>query len=167
MSKITPNTSSKIDQSFEPMQAMNDPISKVLQLLTKVKQRQSGQWSACCPAHNDNGPSLSIRETPEGAVLLHCFGGCPTTAVISAIGIDMNDLFPPKQLTGREPKRKPRLLSASQALELLADEALILLIVGRDLAKGIVTVMDLERAALAVRRICVIRNEISGGLHAA
>jgi DNA primase len=43
------------------------PIDNVLAQLTKVRQRQPGQWSACCPAHADKGPSLSVRETPERA----------------------------------------------------------------------------------------------------
>lgn len=36
-----------------------------------------GKWTACCPAHNDRSPSLSIREEAAGRVLVHCFAGCP------------------------------------------------------------------------------------------
>ncbi|MFM7698894.1 MAG: CHC2 zinc finger domain-containing protein, partial [Limnohabitans sp.] len=49
------------------------PIELVLSRLDKVRQRQVGQWSACCPSHKDTTPSLSVRETEDGAVLLHCF----------------------------------------------------------------------------------------------
>lgn len=39
---------------------------------------------ACCPAHNDRTPSLSI--TPgHSAVLFHCFAGCERAAIIDAL----------------------------------------------------------------------------------
>jgi hypothetical protein len=31
---------------------------------------------ACCPAHDDRNPSLSVRRAPDGRVLVHCFAGC-------------------------------------------------------------------------------------------
>ncbi len=92
------------------------PIDRVLPLLAKVRLRQPGQWSACCPAHNDKGPSLSVRETSEGAVLLHCFAGCSVTEIVGAIGLELHDLFPPRDTPPGTPKRTPRLLTAPQAL---------------------------------------------------
>jgi len=48
--------------------------------------RPSGKgWVACCPAHDDTTPSLSINETSAGKVLLKCFAGCPQAAVIAAL----------------------------------------------------------------------------------
>ncbi len=40
------------------------------------KARPHGDsWQACCPAHEDRTPSLSI--TPKGErILLHCHAGC-------------------------------------------------------------------------------------------
>lgn len=50
-----------------------------------LKARRSGAgWIACCPAHRDRTPSLSIRETGE-TVLVHCFAGCPQRDVIAAL----------------------------------------------------------------------------------
>lgn len=43
------------------------PIDTILARMEKVRKRQSGQWSARCQTHADRGPSLSVRETPEGA----------------------------------------------------------------------------------------------------
>ena len=74
------------------------PITKILAQMTKVRQRQPGQYSACCPAHDDKSPSLSVRETPDGAVLLYCFSGCPVSEVVNALGLEMSDLFPPRQV---------------------------------------------------------------------
>src|ERR1700679_2318037 len=38
---------------------------------------------AKCPAHDDNNPSLSVREV-DGKVLLHCHAGCAQRDVIDA-----------------------------------------------------------------------------------
>lgn len=48
-----------------------------------------GQWhgsygTACCPAHDDRQPSLSITER-DGKLLVHCFAGCPQEAVWAAL----------------------------------------------------------------------------------
>lgn len=42
-------------------------------------------WMARCPAHDDSTPSLSIRETRDGKLLVHCHAGCEQTAVIVAL----------------------------------------------------------------------------------
>ncbi len=48
--------------------------------------RKSGtSWVACCPAHKDRNPSLSLRDSTDGHVLVHCFGGCPQQVVIAAL----------------------------------------------------------------------------------
>jgi len=50
------------------------------------KNRRNGKgWVACCPAHADKNPSLSIDETRDGKVLLHCHAGCPQDKVIDAL----------------------------------------------------------------------------------
>ena len=47
--------------------------------------RRSGRgWQACCPAHDDRTPSLSI-DSDEGMVLVRCHAGCDQTSVISAL----------------------------------------------------------------------------------
>ncbi len=139
------------------------PIERILVQLHKVRQRTSGQWSACCPAHDDLGPSLSVRETPEGAVLMHCFAGCPVTEVVAALGLQMSDLFPPRQLCGREPKRTTRLLTAGHALELLEREAHLVAVAAANLQRGVkLNQDDLDRIMQAAGRINWIRNESMG-----
>jgi putative DNA primase/helicase len=44
-----------------------------------------GGWVARCPAHDDRTPSLSVRESSEGKILVHCFAGCPQSGVIEAL----------------------------------------------------------------------------------
>jgi hypothetical protein len=70
------------------------PVKNVLARLRGVRQIGSGKWKALCPAHDDHSPSLSIRETAEGKVLLCCWAGCPTTEVLVALGLHWRDLFP-------------------------------------------------------------------------
>ena len=143
------------------------PLDRVLAKLDKVRRRQSGQWSACCPAHSDRGPSLSIRETPGGAVLLHCFAGCTVEAVVASIGIDLPDLYPPRTPSGREPNRIPRLLTDRQALELLENEASQIVIALANFANGIaLSEADLTRTFTAAGRISWLRSECMGGDHA-
>ena len=55
--------------------------------------RRSGTgYLACCPAHEDRSPSLSISER-DGRLLVHCHAGCNPQAVVSALGLQMSDLF--------------------------------------------------------------------------
>ena len=49
-----------------------------------------GRWhgcsgSACCPAHEDRSPSLSITDGRDGRLLLHCFAGCSFAAIAKAL----------------------------------------------------------------------------------
>jgi hypothetical protein len=145
-----------------PMSA--SPIEKTLLQLQRVRQRQDGQWSACCPAHDDNGPSLSVRETPDGSVLIHCFAGCDVTEIVAAIGLEVADLFPPRQLSGREPTRIPRLITSGQALELLDHEAHLVTVVAANVLNGVsLKQEDLSRLTQALGRIQWIRNNSTGG----
>ena len=41
-------------------------------------------WMACCPAHDDHTPSLSIRDA-SGKVLVYCHAGCQQGKVIEAL----------------------------------------------------------------------------------
>ena len=51
-------------------------------------------WRACCPAHADRRPSLSISVGEQGQVLLKCFAGCSLERIVEAMGLTMTDLFP-------------------------------------------------------------------------
>lgn len=47
--------------------------------------RHAGYWTAKCPAHDDKSPSLSIRETADGIVLVKCHAGCDQDVVLDAL----------------------------------------------------------------------------------
>jgi hypothetical protein len=114
------------------------PAENLIQRLAKVRGR-NGSWTACCPAHNDKGPSLAVRELPDGRVLLHCFAGCETESVLAAVGMDMTDLFPPdskrREYGPGKPGVKPAFY-ASDLMRIIAFEALVVQIVAFDIAAG-------------------------------
>jgi AAA domain/Toprim domain len=55
--------------------------------------RESGsEWTAQCPAHDDNSPSLGFRWI-EGSLLLHCHAGCMNDEVLAALNLTKRDLY--------------------------------------------------------------------------
>jgi putative DNA primase/helicase len=48
-------------------------------------RKAGGSWTARCPAHDDRTPSLSIRDSDRGKVLVHCHAGCDQRDVIVAL----------------------------------------------------------------------------------
>lgn len=59
----------------------------------RIKPTGDGRWTARCPAHDDNTPSLSVSRGTGGKTLIHCHGGCSLEAVMTALGLEMTDLF--------------------------------------------------------------------------
>ena len=62
---------------------------------TLDKSKRTGDTlKARCPAHDDKTPSLNAKIGELGdRVVVHCFAGCPTDAVVHALGWTMRDLF--------------------------------------------------------------------------
>lgn len=75
-------------------------LGRMLERLDKVST-VAGGFRACCPAHDDQHPSLSIREGDDGRILLHCWAGCKTADVLAALGLSWADLFPPTRTRSR------------------------------------------------------------------
>lgn len=131
-------------------------IDNILQRLDKVKKAGKG-YQARCPAHDDSGPSLSLREADDGRVLLHCFAGCSTPAVVAAIGLTMVDLFPPSGT----PRRPPPLPGVSRReLQTAADhERAILFILRCDAKRGKpISQTDMRRGQVARQRLVLARE---------
>ncbi len=59
-------------------------ISDVAHGLENLSWRDTQKFIACCPAHDDHNPSLSVEEV-AGKVLVHCHAGCSQDEVISAL----------------------------------------------------------------------------------
>ena len=123
-------------------------VNTLLARLQGVRGGRDGAWSAKCPAHEDRSPSLSVKALSDGRILMHCFGGCGTDAILGALGLAMGDLFP-ERLGDFPPIR--RAFSASDALRALTFESSVIAIAAADLAEG--KPVDPARLAAAAGRI--------------
>ena len=52
--------------------------------LPGVRKIAEGRWLACCPAHDDKNPSLSITQTSD-KVPFHCLAGCEQRDAFQAL----------------------------------------------------------------------------------
>ena len=75
---------------------MNARMDNVLSHLKNPKLRPNGSYQAHCPAHDDRKASLSITPASDGTILLYCHAGCDTKDVLDSVGMDMGDLYPPR-----------------------------------------------------------------------
>jgi len=74
--------------TIHPPHTVDMPIDRVLPRFKGYKEKHSGMpgWTACCPAHNDKNPSLTIWEdTIDRHVGILCFAGCPREAIVEAL----------------------------------------------------------------------------------
>ena len=71
-------------------------VDELLNHLRKVRKNGAHSWMACCPAHDDKSPSLSLSEGSDGHILVHCFAGCTPQEVMTSLGLSLGDLFPKK-----------------------------------------------------------------------
>lgn len=138
--------------------------AKLIDRLERVKPTGPGRWLARCPAHEDRGPSLSVRELDDGRVLIHDFGGCDTAAVLSALGLELKDLFP-ERLPGTEPARSYRAthsrVPARDLLEVVSEEVSVVAIIAADmLARKRIEEADWQRLAKAAGRISRARDHV-------
>lgn len=131
-------------------------IENFLPRLDKVKKSGKG-YQARCPAHEDKGPSLSLREGDDGKVLLHCFAGCSAGAVVAALGLSMADLFPPSG-TPRRPPPAPGV--SRRELQAAADfERVVLFIIKCDAKRGRpISQTDMRRGQVARQRLALARG---------
>jgi hypothetical protein len=124
----------------------------LLSRLDRVRKTGTGRWVACCPAHDDKAPSLSVRELPDGRVLLHCFAGCPAESVLSAVGLEFRDLMPER--IGDHVPRERRPFGAHDVLRIVAHECLVAANIATRLRTQIdISEDDLERLWLAAGRL--------------
>lgn len=75
-------------------------IDDFLGRLEGVESTGEGKWVARCPAHDDSNPSLGVAVGSDGRILVKCYAGCTTEAVMAAMGLKMCDLMP----EGKRPK---------------------------------------------------------------
>ncbi len=71
-------------------------ISDVANGLDKVTWQGPQKFTACCLAHDDHNPSLSVEEV-EGTVLVYCHAGCSQDEVISELRARGNWPYDPRK----------------------------------------------------------------------
>lgn len=121
----------------------------LLEKLHKPRATGRGTWIACCPAHEDKSPSMTIRELDDGRVLVHCFAGCAVVEILGAVGLEFDALFPPKPIDHAKPLRRP--FPAADVLEALAHESLVVLLAIAHAKAG--KPIDRDRLVTAASRI--------------
>jgi hypothetical protein len=85
---------------------LQSPIDRVIGRLRSggFNPRETGanQWKSRCPAHQGKNSNLSIKAADDGTVVLHCHRvdeagrTCSPESIVQAIGLEMKDLFPPR-----------------------------------------------------------------------
>ncbi|OAI14217.1 hypothetical protein A1507_15555 [Methylomonas koyamae] len=135
-------------------------LSLFLNRLDGVKTNGSNRWLAKCPAHPDRSPSLAIR-LADDRILIHCFAGCSVDAVLSAVGLDMADLFPDRVAIPGAPKPKAPRFSAYELFPLLIQEALILALAFHAVTSGdVLADTDMQRAEQAYNAVLRLNSEV-------
>lgn len=127
-------------------------LDNLLSRLEMVKRTGQGRYQARCPAHDDRGPSLTIRELDDGRILLHDFAGCDVESVLSSVGLTFTDLFPEREIQHGKPERRP--FPAADILGAIAFESTVVLCAASAVAAGEpLASVDRDRIALAAARI--------------
>ena len=93
-------------------------ILEIVNRLEHCKSTGKDSYIARCPSHDDSSPSLTIKELPDGRILLHCFAGCGALDVLQSIGLDWDALFPPDL----DNYSRPRRIRATETVDSLVIE---------------------------------------------
>lgn len=120
----------------------------------ELKNHKPGDRSGIfkCPAHDDKRASASWRELDDGRLLIHCFAGCRPDEILSAIGLEIGDLFPERSENHKSGERRP--FSAIDALRCVSFECLVVVAAATTLANGKpLSADDRERILVAAERI--------------
>lgn len=78
--------------------ATPDPFDLVRERLAArgaLRNDRNGRFEACCPAHDDSTPSLSVTRGTDQPVVLRCHAGCRTDDVLGALGLKPADVCSP------------------------------------------------------------------------
>jgi hypothetical protein len=131
-------------------------------LLSRLEHvRRSGDgWRADCPnGHAKARGSLAIKEANDGTVLLHCFACSDVHGILSAVGLEVADLFP-ERIKDTSPEARQRAREAfkrsawAAATGVLSRETTVVLAAAGMLRQGQpLSTEDDARLTLAMQRI--------------
>lgn len=140
---------------------MTSPAEILFARLERVRETSHRCWTAACPGplhrRGDRNSSLSLKETPKGMVLLHCFAGCEPSDALAPIGLTLSDLYPssPDLCSESIPvSRRRRYGQAIEAVRALSMECTIIVVAAEQLLAGqVLTEVDRARVHEARHRI--------------
>ena len=137
----------------------------LLARLDSVRPAGRGRWRAKCPAHSgDNPTALSIRETDDGAVLLKCHAhDCTKENIASAVGIDLADLFPRRDMPAGQFAKKgiAKPWRVGDVIAAYKHEATVAVVILQDVEKGKpFSDVDRARAGLAACYMAMFLSEL-------
>lgn len=135
---------------------LQSPVDSFLQTLDGVRIVRAGVWQARCPAHDDHSPSLSVKETADGTVLIKCWAGCGASEIVDAVGLDLADLFPASASKFdhlQVPPREKRPWHAIDVLRALVMEATVIAVIAGKLDNAGLTQEDSARLTVALQRL--------------
>jgi hypothetical protein len=128
-------------------------IEDILSRLERVRKTGTRNWIACCPAHDDRSPSMTLHESPEGHILGHCFSGCSFEEIVGAVGLGWGPWFPPNQ-NPHEHKTYRRPYPVADVFEAVVRESLIVSLIAGDMqAKRDIPEDDFKRLMVARDRL--------------
>lgn len=128
---------------------------KFIAQLTKVKRTGRESWVACCPAHEDKNPSMTVTEKDDGRVLIHCFAGCSVDSILGAVGMTFSDIYPEREADPYQPNKPERMpFNPRDVLAAVSTESLIVALSGAQVANGEpLDDVNRKRLMLAVERL--------------
>ncbi|MGP9498587.1 CHC2 zinc finger domain-containing protein [Halomonas sp. AOP43-D1-4] len=158
----TPDRGRAQNNTVQANNSIRADVHAMLNRLDKVKENGPGRWLACCPAHQDRSPSLAVRETSDGTILMKCFAGCPTGDVLAAIGLELKDLFPQRDNDAYTTSKRPgERWVPRDVLAAVAREALITLLAAEAVHSGtLLSDDDRNRLAVAAGRLRTAAREV-------
>ena len=134
----------------------------LLSRLSKVRKMGADRWMACCPAHADKSPSLSVRELSDGRILIHCWTGCSAESILDSVGLTFDDLFPERLPELSYPRVKPA-FSAREVMAAMVPELFAVALIGRQMAAGMPNDEKTQQALItAVSRIASAHSYAEG-----
>ena len=137
-------------------------VEVLLSRLDDPRPTGRDRWRCACPVcGGKNRSTLSVGVGDTGAVLLKCWkSGCGPEEIAHAVGLALEDLFPPRE-SHASPATRRRLITAAQALDLLDAEMLLAFVCASDMARGVeLDNATRDRLLLGAARVSMLRSEV-------
>ena len=138
-------------------------VETLLSRLGKIRRMgKDRRWMACCPAHGDKNPSLSIRECDDGTVLIHCWTGCSVESILDSVGLTFDDLFPEKAIDNYIPKQRVP-FTAREALAAMVPETFAVALIAHQMMTGKANDEKTQQALItAASRLSAAHSYVEG-----